>query len=254
MHFCRADWQKELPDDVLEKIAGFMAMDVRALCTARLLCKPLCQFASGHLKALQLDCTALEQPPTSSSTRLSGLTRVEVSVKRRNRICLITHANVAPVITYVDLQQARPDDGPESVDNLNLLPNLRSLSLHVEPSKIKFLPTGLEELRIKYYLHKDVSSLTQISALTTLEVALTARGELSFGRLTSLLNLRSLNMRCGLSTLRVITTFSMVTSLTWRVDSGESPQSTFPGLGQLTKLSYLKVVDYDRDTRRVHLA
>ncbi len=232
---------------MLEKTSSFIAMDVRALCTARLLCKPFCQFASGHVKALQLDCTALEQPPTSSLTRLSGLTRVEVSVQRRNRISLITHGTVATVITHVDLQQAGPDDGPEGLHNLRLLPNLRSLSLHVEPSKINLLPTGLEELHIKNYLQKDVSSLTQISALTSLEVALTGRGELSFGRLTSLLNLHSLNMLCGLSALRVITTFSMLTSLTWRVHPGGSPNSTFPGLGHLTRLSYLKVGHYDRD-------
>jgi hypothetical protein len=226
-------------------------LDVRALCTARLVCRQFCQCASAHVKALQLDCTDLEQPPTISLTRLSGLTHLAVSIHKGHRLRLLAQARIAPLVTHVQVgwDCMRDMGREEACSHFMHLPMLQSLVLPVWRCNFELLPLTLEELQLPYLVEKDASSLTRLSRLTNLVIdlsgLLTRTGNhweagQSLGTLASLHNLRSLTLCCGSSASGALSRFTMLTSLAWDMAyDDKNPRDLFPELAHLTGLSRL---------------
>jgi Leucine-rich repeat (LRR) protein len=255
---CRTDWTTELPEEMLWKIMG--CLDLRTLCTARLVCKLFRQSASGHLKALHLDSKDLEQSPSSSLTRLSGLRHLGVSINGSSQLPSFARLRIAPHISHVTVQWACFQDmqgGTDSLAPLALLPNLRSLvmGLPVGVCEIESLPVRLKALHFAEPIRKDASCLTRFSGLRKLRVELAAGAGQSLGSLTSLRSLRALELTCGVSALRALSTFTMLTSVTWDVGFDDaSPGDMFREMGQLTGLSRLEVRDILGKVARDHLA
>jgi hypothetical protein len=240
----------ELPLDLLWTIIGFL--DMRSLCTARIVCRCFCQSASSHLKALQLDCAALEQHPTAIFTRFSGLTRLEVAVHRESDLKLLAHPGIGPAVTHIKVWRFPPRGGQNTDDlaHLGLLPKLHSLlvnGVESDLANIELLPNGLEELTINDPYPwppdkglKDASPLTQFSNLTSVRIGMAEGDGQSVRSLTSLRNLRSLCLG-NFSAAGVLSTFTMLTSLTWICDPRVDRWSIFNDLSRLTQLSKLKV-------------
>ncbi len=254
---CRRDWLRELPEEMLWRIMGYL--DLQTLCTARLVCKLFRNSASGHLKALQIDSKDLEQAPPSGLTQLSGLTHLAVSVSGKRRLRVLTHPRIAPLVTHVELHRACFEDmqgGIGGLSHLVSLPNLSSLvmALPVGSCEIVSLPVRLKELHIKHFVQKDASSLTRFSGLTKLRVDLLPGAEQSLETLTSLHSLRSLELSCGASALRTLSTFTMLTSLTWNVGFDSFAGNVLHGLSHLIGLSRLDVIDHHGIVTHEHLA
>lgn len=225
---CRPEHVLQLPPDLLTTILG--GLDIPTLCTARLVCKDFCESGSGHLVALRLPSTALDQPPKSLFTQLSGLKKVEVSVATQVQLDMLAHPWIAPVITHLILTL---DASPPNMDRLFNLPKLRSLSLCGKQRGIERLPAGLEELFLGFPIKRraglrTASWLTELSGLTRLSILLKAGAGQALGCLTCLQNLRALDLHCGQSALWVLGRFTMLTALRWRVTPSEIriPKST----------------------------
>jgi hypothetical protein len=261
---CRRELLLELPEDLLWTIMGFL--DMRSLCTARVVCKRFCQSASGRLKALMLNSATLEQHPTTTFMQFSGLTRLQVSLQKGSDLHLLGHPRVAPVVSHIRLWRY-PSHGslnPDDLAHLALLPKLRSLCVNgveVDQGNIGLLPDGLEELMIhapywwcNYEGLSDASPLSRFSKLTSLGIGLGEGAGQSVQSLTSLGNLRSLCLN-KFSTLGVLSTLTMLTSLTWILDSDDLNRGLmFHDLCRLTGLSKLKVDNRFRGVAREDLA
>jgi hypothetical protein len=232
---------------------GFL--DMLTLCTARVVCKRFCRCASPHLKALELDWAALEQQPTANLTQFSGLTRLEVSLQTGSDLYLLAHPTIAPVVTHIQLWEflSQGRQKTQELAHLALLPKLRSLRVqHAEGdfSSIELLPLGLKELAIgdpELGNVKDASPITRFSKLTSLAIGMRGGPGDSIGNLTSLLNLRSLNVG-SFSAVGVLSRFTMLTSLTWLgYRNGLNQEIIFHELGHLSGLSQLEVSTMWRD-------
>jgi hypothetical protein len=258
--YCTTGGVSELPGDLLWTILGLL--DLRTLCTARLVCKHVRQLGAARLKTLQLDCEALEQNATTDLRRLSSVTRLDVLISSACRLYLLAHPNIAPVITHVRLQQvsARDSGETEGLACLPLLPRLRSLSLRTadgDVSNIGLLLVGLEELEINnpslwpkppgVIDASLLSRLCKLTSLTSLTVDMAVGAAGSVGFLASLRNLRSLHLGCCPSVFGVLSTMPMLTSLTWVVDDSRIDRRRFfNDLTRMTGLLQLKV-SYDGD-------
>ncbi len=245
----------QLPEELLWKIAGHL--DVRSLCTARIVCKELHRCASGFLKVLQINSRDLQQPPSNMFTHLSGLTRVAVSVKDEYQLHLLAQDGIAPVITHVDLDRnpywdapihlsaGQPDRWipPHSLGHLLRLPKLRCLSLEANLSEVELLPDSLEELYVTNDVWYDVSPFTRLSCLVSLGITMPLDAYVhSFTNLTCLLSLRSLEVSCGLGQLGALSAFTGLTSLTVKARCTASlGTSIFRELVHLTGLLHLGV-------------
>jgi hypothetical protein len=254
----------QLPEELQWVIMGFL--DVRSLCTARLVSKPFHQSASCHLKALRVNCRSLQQPPTTRFTQLSGLTRVKVSVEDAAQLHLLAHPGIAPVITHVHLKRVMnrvaplslASSGVESASNdlahLKLLPKLRSLSLEGDMSESELVPLGLEELDLRGRISGSVSPLTRLLGLTHLTIDIGGAVS-SLLSLTVLIKLRSLRILCASGPPGMLSTLTRLTKLSLVIAGSRTAEgSVFSELVRLTGLSELRVPYSSVDLRLEDLA
>jgi hypothetical protein len=241
--FCRASQLCELPEELLWTMLGFL--DVPALCTARLVCKRFRKCGAAHFKTLQLDCATLEEQSNPDFTQFPAVTRLSVRIKEIN-LHLLLQPSLAPGVTHVDLFDVRPR-GKRDAGNmaqLALLPNLCSVSLsNCNPRMFQLLPAGLKELILLEPVGQNASHLTKLSALTSLVLHGDEAGAATppLTGLAGLTNLRSLQLSKFPSPLAVLSTFTMLSSLTWDASHHEGPEPAFLELVHLTGLSTLKV-------------
>ncbi len=221
-----------------------------SLCTARLVCRLFRQSASGHLKALHLDCAALPDPPTTNFSQFAGLTRLAVSVAGPlggvQALRLLKPHRIGPFITHVSMAWQQTNPRAKDLAHLMFLPKLRSLQLQADMEGIRVLPLTLEELHLYVFHREDVSPLTRFSRLRELNIVVTESAP-GLGSLTALRALRSMRLRwhgreASLSHRELLSTFTMLTSLALVLDGVASGEMTvFPGLARLTGLLDLEV-------------
>jgi hypothetical protein len=249
-----------LPEEMLWTILGYL--DLRTLCTARIVCKRFRHVGAGNFKTLQLDCAGLRQNPKTDFTHFSGLTHLCVSLESDSSLPLLTQPGIAPLVTHVRLNQTSPGDQRHAggLALLALLPKLRSLSIpgdfgHV----IRFVPAGLEELILPTPIRRDAdaSALTRLSGLTSLvfhgNLHAAASPSLGLDKKPPLQAASNVPSNHGQGNQRphqlttfpspsdVLSTFTKLRSLIWFVSSSSGGGTGFHGLGQLTGLSQLKV-------------
>ncbi len=218
-----------------------------------MVCKRFSQTASGHLKALELGSAKLEEHPTTTFTQFSGLTRLQVSAHKGSDLRLFAHPRIAPVVTHARLWQSSSSGGEiiDELAHLALLPKLRSLVVNRvdgDLNDIGLLPDGLEELMIHApyaWWHdkeglSDTSPLTRFSKLTSLGIGIGEGASQSVQSLANLRNLRSLYLG-NFSAVGVLSTLTMLTSLTWVLNSDQNRGPIFNDLGRMTWLSGLQV-------------
>jgi hypothetical protein len=256
----------ELPEELLFTILGLL--DVRPLCTARLVCRRFRQVGLSHFKALHVDCTTLEQHPTTDFTRFAEVPHFAVSSANETLLHLLGHPRIAPIITHVHVKSFQSPEAQivESLAHLMLLPKLRSLSLPAVKKglcSMLLLPLGLKELTMQrdsgwpghpdgFQGMRDASPLTRYSELTSLAIDVTARGGLSVGSLTMLSSLRSLELRSCCYPDEVMSTFTMLTGLTWIVAPARRNHGPiFRGLRHLANLSRLDVAYVSQSNKEV---
>ncbi len=205
---CRMDILAQLPGDLLWTILGFL--DVRSLCTARLVCQHLRLSASGHLTSLHLGSEALKHAPQSKFSQFSCLTHLAVSELGSGPFFLrdLADPQIAPFVTHVDAMGSdaagrfRRERTTCALSHLKLLPKLLSLRLPADVFDTDVLPLGLEELCLYGPILGDATLLTRFSGLTSLDIEVTG-GQL--GSLTGICTLRCLKLvwakpqECGLS-------------------------------------------------------
>ncbi len=260
VHPRRMNGLAQLPEEVLWTMLGFL--DVRGLCTARLVCKHFHRSASRHLKALQLVGTALGDAPSTNFSQFTGLTRLAVCVTTywEPQYDLLMHPRIAPFVTDIDIYRAPHHRQPEDLAHVVLLPKLRALRLEAEMEDVQVLPVGLEELHFRSPFGEDVSPLTRFSRLTELEM--TVRDSASgLGSLTGLCKLRCLRLTCpdhgGVTSLHrgLLSLLTRLTSLVLALAPYRTRElRRLTDLAHLTGLSHLELSRRDNEMTREDLA
>jgi hypothetical protein len=97
----------QLPEELLWTILG--CLDVQSLRTARLVCRQFRKSATTHFKALQVDCTNLQDAFMSDLTENFPLPRVAVTIKDVACLSWLPNSRVGPVVTQVVLVRPTND-------------------------------------------------------------------------------------------------------------------------------------------------
>jgi hypothetical protein len=231
-------------------------LDERMLCAARLVCRRFRQVAVSHFRALHVDCTTMQHHPTVDFTRFAEVPHFAVSCGNETLLHIQGTPGLPPS-SLTSMAFVSPEAQiVESLAHLMLLPRLRSLSLPAierDLCNMLLLPLGLEELTLQrdsgwpglpggFRGLRDASPLTRYSRLSSLAIDATVGAGPSVGSLTCLSSLRSLELQSCCSPAGVMSTFTMLTSVTWIVAPvGGTRRSVFCGLQHLTKLSRLVV-------------
>jgi hypothetical protein len=216
------------------------------------------QVCHEPLQTLRLDCANPRQHRDTDLAQFSGVTRLSVSLPSDSSLHVLVQPGIAPLVTHIHINQASPGNKRQArnLAQLMLLPKLRSLSIPGDLPVIQHLPAGLDELILPTPIREDASLLTRLSGLTSLVLYGQARraDRSSLGILTALTglrNLRSLRLCSFSPSLGVLSTFTMLTGLTWLADEWISPGSALSGVSQLTGLSTLElsnIWDLDLDS------
>jgi hypothetical protein len=202
-----------LPAELLETILGFL--DVRRLCTARLVSTAFCCAASRCLHQLKLLPKNLHNSPLISFDSFPKLTQVALENVRGDDLPLLSPPPLRDAITHLSLNLARitPSEVTEGLV-VQLPPNLRSLqNLSYNPSYSFQFPPTLEEL----LLPASTVNMSAISGLT---------------RLTRL------HVNVGNETHNAAEALTTLTALQELVFGGELP--VLPVVGKLTRLTHLR--------------
>jgi hypothetical protein len=261
VHICRSNLLSVLPEELLWTM--LQSLDVPTLCTARLVCKHFRKCATGHFKTLCLDCSNARQHRDTDLAQFSGVTRVSVSLISDSNLYVLAQPGIAPLVRHIHIQQPSPWSKRQAgnLAQLMLLPKLRSLSIPGDLRVIQHLPAGLDELILPTPIRENPLPLTRFSGLTSLAVygETVSAAPPSLGALTALSclgSLRSLQLCSFSPSSGVLSTFTMLTSLTWLVSGCTSPGSALSGLSHLTGLASLELSNiWDLDLEGVaHIA
>jgi hypothetical protein len=230
----RVNWWENLPEELLSTILG--TLDVRPLCTARLVCGRFRQSSLTHVKALRLDCETLQQHPTSNFTQFTGLTHLKVTINRTGRLHLLAHPRIAPLITHIHIPGHRDVEvpGAEELPHLNSLLKLRTLDFWGYRHQAQDLQAWLEELRVGNSM--NLSNLTHLSQLTRIKMIAGRQEAEALGSLTGLRNLCCLDLRTETTALEVLSHLSRLTKLSLDALNIINYPLMFRDLAQLTGL------------------
>jgi hypothetical protein len=237
---------ERLPDELLWTILGLL--DVRTLCTARLVCASFHQSATPHIKKLQVGGATLQQENVPDFRRFPGLTHLAITFTHGTPLCCLQNPRTAPYVSHVNLDSSHDTQNAEVLARLTDLPKLRSVCLEPvkgDQCKLSLLPSGLEHLAVREpFLERDsagmqdATGLSRLTNLRSLEMDMGMGAGASLGVLTSLRNLKSLTISTGPWALGVVRFLTSLTSLTWAL-LAESNQRMFHDIAYLTRLSRL---------------
>ncbi len=247
--FCRLSLLDHLPEELLWTICGFL--DVRTLCTARLVCTTLHQGATAHICKLHLDGRSLEQDLVPDFRQFSGLTDLAITLTRKTPLFHVAHPGFAPFVTHVELDAGYDLGDAKVLAPLRDLPKLASLTLNPledDRCNLALLPSGLETLTVRgpeglsWAEMEDVRPLNRFPNLKSLTMDMVEGAGACLGVLTTLHNLVSLDMSTCPSALGLVRVLTGLTSLSWLV-YGVANQSEpmFQEVSHLTGLSELHV-------------
>jgi hypothetical protein len=209
-----------VPPDVVETILG--SLDLRTLCTTRLVCKLFRASASQFLHSLKLfpkDVRFHRKPNFSNFPKLSGVSLLDVA---EVDFPLLAQPAVRDAVTHVRLVLGRVHPSQETVGApMPPLPNLVSLTvLNSDMGKCVPFPLTLKELYLDErtsYPHADVSALT---GLTRLHVNLFDDMRTLFDGLTAMTTLRHLEISGPKLLIPVLEKLTQLTHLRFRIREG----------------------------------
>ncbi len=241
--------------DSLETIVG--SLDVRTLCTARLVCRSFSQLASGLLHTLKLPAKDLPErrsflprllsSPAVGFSHFPKARRVTISgVKPDNGdFQRLTHPNVRAAVTDLEVILCRVS-GELKRFTLPTLSNLRSLTVpHYGASQCLTLPTTLQELSLEGCVAcPSAEALMGLTNLTSLTVSVSAALDLSSHpschSLTVLSALQRLTISCRESSMPSVTMLTQLTHLVWLPNDRGPGQSLLP-FTAFQKLAHLGI-------------
>jgi hypothetical protein len=178
----------------METVIGFL--DVRALCTTRLVCTRFRIAASRFILSIQLSAPDLRTRPDANFKSLPKLERVGIRGRLPDDFELLTRPPIRDAVTHVEVFQG---DVPAPL--MPPLPNL--VSLHVLNCRIgqgfrhePLFPIALQELKLTGAIAcADAEALTRLTRLTCLSIYVGADVPEHFEAVTALTTLRELHFR-----------------------------------------------------------
>jgi hypothetical protein len=241
-----------IPLEMLEKVIAFL--DVRTLCTARLVCTSFLPVASSCVHTLTLSAGGMRSFPETIFSRFPKVMRVTIcNVKLDDDLPLLGRPHIRDAVTYMVVAHA-----PSSAILLPLpeFRNLTSLAFvnHLPPNRFA-LPTTLKELVLDWPAPAppadDLNRLTRLTSLRIAVIPIVLHPPGNPG--TFLSALHKLDITCHSLLIPRVQEWTQLTHLTW--ESLHVPgQSWFNDLSPFTHLQGLvylgiKAVNFcaDRD-------
>ncbi len=241
-----------IPSELLELIFG--SLDVRTLCTARLICTPFARTASGFLKSLVLSGDYLGSHPDTHLRNFPNVTRVTVSGLHNTHLQVLEHPNLRDAVTDLSVTcAARGADAPHQPHNAvraGSLPPLPPLSRLTSLTVLSYaldqrylFPLTLRELVLEEPVACTTADpLRRLTNLTSLRVAVLHERIRPFDGLTTLRTLERLEIKSSWSFIRTLGKFTTLTHLVWtpHVDPfHQYIEGQHPDLTPLTNLQKL---------------
>jgi hypothetical protein len=240
------------PPEILEKVLG--SLDMRTLCTARLICKTLSTAASRWVHTIRVSAEYLREHPDTSFSHFPCLAQVAIAGVLIEDLPLLASPAVAHAVTDVEIQliDRPPSDssrGPRPT--LPHLPKVRSLEIRRFGIENDFyFPASLQELVLRDWVcSHNGDAVLRLTGLTNLNLTvhdrLWSRSDHSFEELTTLTALRKLQIGGLMSILPCVAALPLLTHLDWACqESGNAPPLDLAPLTRLPNLVHLGVNVY----------
>jgi hypothetical protein len=221
---CRLGQLACLPPELLEIVLG--GLNVRTLCTARLVCSTFCNASSSFLQAVKLSVKDLRDPDTTL-TNFPNLTQVTIGDPdeplEEADFSLLVDRGVCGLVTHICISRkptSEREPGPRPI--LPPLPNLMSMAGRLDSEDGFVLPPALQDLNMwKSYKYGcklgclDLDPVVRLTRLTSLVITLKHFVNTSFEAVTLLSALRRLNVRCDTSLIPCVGALTLLTHLEW---------------------------------------
>jgi hypothetical protein len=234
---------------MLETILGFL--DVRALCTARLVCIRFFTAASRFLHTLELSADRLCTGPRPDFRNFPRLCRVMIPCfdLAKHDLSLLVRSGVSDEVTHLGLELPCPSGVPPSTHHvLPPLPKLVSLIVFKttpNPGMPFEFPVTLRDLRLdnsNACPHAD--PLIRLTGLTNLRISLAGYKQKPFEALSALTALQVLFIQCESSLIPSVAGLMLLTHLTIlspEGDKGWAHAVVLASLSGLCNLAHLGV-------------
>jgi hypothetical protein len=244
---CRLGEFDPLPPELCELILSFL--DVRTLCTARLVCRPFRQAASYELRSLKLSAEYLRSHPDVNFGNLPNVDRVAVSRVdcEAGDLDMLGHHVICDEITHLKVVNYKETPATFTLPEL---PNLRSMT--VERKLVKgivscthlrslMLPLTLQELWLEEHFVANADALNCLTRLTSLSLDITWDAQLPCVALTIFSALKKLKLTCIVPHMPSFGKLTQLTHFVWdpQVYGGGNIDSA--PLTQLQRLVHLGV-------------
>jgi hypothetical protein len=232
------------PPEILEKVLG--SLDMRTLCTARLVCKTLSSAASRWVHSIRVSAEYLREHPDTNFGHFPCLAQVAIAGILIEDLPLLALPAVANAVTDVDIQLVdhplSSSRGPRPT--LPRFPNMRSMEIRRFELDNDFdFPPSLQKLVLEDWLcDRNGDAVLRLTGLTSLRLAVYDRQHSAhaFEGLTTLTGLRKLDITGPASMLPCMGALLLLTHLDWACHPHRDSPDTQPiDLAPLTRLQDL---------------
>jgi hypothetical protein len=228
-----------LPPELLELI--IRRLDVRSLCTARLVCTDFCLVASNWVKSVKASGDQLQSYPDTHFDCFPYLSRVTIFGVKKEHVPLLAVPALGHAVTHLTLEFDWSTLGEAPPPILPPLPNLRVLRTgRIGLDNTFQFPPSLQELHLSDPVSKiNGDPLTRLTLLTSLSLPCGHRDP-PFEGLSHLTALRQLDIGGTPSILPFVGALSLLTHLEWMCFN--SPTCDLTPFMHLQKLEHLHIM------------
>ncbi len=197
------------------------SLDVRTLCTARLVCRPFRQAASSHLTSLTLSAGYLRSHPDISFGNLPNVNRVTISHVdcEAGDLQMLGHHNICNAVTDMKLVNYRETTTTSILPDF---PNLKAMTVHEETNwntvrQLRRFPSTLQELLLEDSLAVPrADALNCLTRLTSLSLQMVRDQQLPCRALSIFSALRRLDISCTWEDMPSFSELTQLTHFVWR--------------------------------------
>jgi hypothetical protein len=207
------------PPELLETVLG--SLDVRTLCTTRLVCKTLSTAASRCVRSIRVSPEYLRDHPDTTFDSFPCLDQVAITGILAEDLPLLAQPAISHAVTDVEfhLVEAPTRGYKYPRPNLPLLPNLRSMTIvRFDLDNDFYFPPSLQELLLQNSVcDRNGGPVLRLTGLTSLRLTVYDKNDSPhpFRGLTSLSALQKLDIHGPASLFLCIGALPLLTHLDW---------------------------------------